>query len=288
MKNCFLLLALLTFFLSSAGEVFFVPGWRTGDSNRAGCVRIMRDIWPGMEITVKSWKSLVGLSEARKNAAQYSKVLLNEILQMPESRRKELVLAGHSLGAAIVLEVLNELEKRDISIGSAALLGAPVANDDPGILRGLNAVRGYCYNVAFTGDGILRTLYPLTESGSPLGTSGWKYFHPRMVESIVEQSFSFYHHYAYLYLEELDRLIDAQSAAATPGVINGSHPVLYDETGMFWKTEQQHQSWQLQKHLFNDEYRLLDPGHRVRCTGTAEAVSAAFEQVKSHSSGGVK
>ena len=285
-KFCILLFFAFTVSLPAL-EVFFVPGWRTGDSNRAGCVRIMRDIWPGSSITVKSWDSLVSLNTARQNAAEFVPELLAEILRMPEKKRSHLVLAGHSLGAAIVLEVLCELEKRGVAIHSAALLGAPVANDDPRIFRALNAVRNYCYNVAFSGDGILRTLYPLSESGIPLGTAGWKYFHPRMIESRLEQSFSFYHHFAYRYLEELDRLIDAQCEDDL--LKNGHHPFLYDETGIFWKVERDFRSWQLQKHLFNNEYRLIDPRKRIRFSGDRKSAETAWESVITHlSAGGVK
>ena len=287
MKKYGLLLSFALMASLPALEVFFVPGWRTGDSNRAGCVRIMHDIWPGSAITVKSWDSLVSLNQARQNAAGFVPELLSEILRMPEEQRSQLVLAGHSLGAAIVLELLCELEKRGIVIHSAALLGTPVANDDPRIFRALNALRGYCYNVAFSGDGILRTLYPLSESGLPLGTAGWKYFHPRMLESRKVQSFSFYHHYAYRYLEELDRLIDAQDETVV--LKNDSQPFLYDETGMFWQVERDYRSWQLQKHIFNGKYRLTDPRKRVRFSGDRKRVNAAFDSVITQfSSGGVK
>ena len=285
-KFCILLSFALTASLPAL-EVFFVPGWRTGDSNRAGCVRIMHDIWPGSTITVKSWDSLVSLNKARQNATGFVPELLAEVLRMPEKQRSQLVLAGHSLGAAIVLELLCELEKRGIVIHSAALLGAPVAHDDPRIFRALNAVHTYCYNVAFAGDGILRTLYPLSESGVPLGTAGWKYFHPRMIESRLVQSFSFYHHFAYRYLEELDRLIDDRGG--DDFLKNGRPPFFYDETGMFWQVERDFHSWQLQKHIFNGVYRLTDPRKRVRVSGERKSAETAFESVITHfSAGGVK
>ena len=92
-------------FAVSGKEVFFVPGWRTGDSSRAGCVRIMRDIWPGYDISVKSWNSNVALTDAIKNAEHCADLLKKEISAMPEARRKNLILAGHSLGGAVVLDV---------------------------------------------------------------------------------------------------------------------------------------------------------------------------------------
>ena len=288
MKKSVTLLVLFFAFASVAGEVFFVPGWRTGYSSRAGCVRIIRDIWPGMTVTVKSWNSMVGLGEARVNAELYCKTLLAEIIAMPESSRKQLILTGHSLGAAIVLEILAELDKRNLQIRSAALLGAPVANDDSRILRALNAVTENCYNVAFAGDGVLRLLCPLSGTGNALGIDGWCYRHPRFIESRVEQSFSFYHHYAYRYLEALDKLMDSLIAAPVPEIAGGCQPYFYDETGFFWNTVSEYAGWQLQKHLYNGEFRLLDPRKRIRMTGDGTTLHGVWEQVKSQLAAGKK
>ena len=280
MKRLLTLLFISMFLCSGGAEVFFVPGWRTGYSARAVCVRIMHDIWPGIPVKVKSWNSLVSLNEAKVNAENYTGTLLSEILAMPDARRRELILAGHSIGAVIVLEILKELDKRDLKIHSAALLGAPVANDDPGIFRALNAVRGICCNIAFSGDGVLRVFYPFSGSGDALGVAGWQYKHPRFIERCVKQPFSFYHHYAYRYLEELDDLLDSQPERAVVEIKDGCIPHFCDETGLFWNTEAEYCRWQLQKHLFNGKFRLLDPEKRIRKTGSGSALRTAFDAVK--------
>ncbi|MBO5823202.1 MAG: DUF726 domain-containing protein [Lentisphaeria bacterium] len=198
---CFALL------LSLAGkEVFFVPGWRTGDSSRAGCVRIMRDIWPGYDISVKSWNSMTALADAVDNAAVKAEELKKELAAMPESRRKNLVLAGHSLGAAVVLDVLDYLAANNMTVAEAALLGTPVAADDPKLLRAVNAVYGKCFNVAFSGDTLLKFLYSFKASGLPLGVGGSKIKHPRFVDHIVKNAPDLTNHFAYKYLEALDRI----------------------------------------------------------------------------------
>ena len=287
MKNFVTSLLLLCAMLSHAGEVFFVPGWRTGNSARAGCVRIMRDIWPGVPITVKSWKSMVTLEEAKQNAAAYTGVLLKEILDMPESRRRELILAGHSLGAVIVLEILDELAERRMQIREAALLGTPVANDDPRIFRALSATRNCCYNVAFSGDGVLKLLCPLSGTGKPLGVSGWKFSHPHLIESKVSQPFSLYNHFAYRYLEELDRLSDSHAAGEIhlPG---GCEPFFYDESGIFWRKQDELSSWQIQRHVINGKFRLVDNLNRVRLEGSEADVKSGFEYIRNYLSAGKK
>ncbi len=209
MKKLFILLLLIGIFAVNAAEVFFVPGWRTGDSSRAGCVRIMRDIWPGYDISVKSWNSRVALTDAIKNAEHCADLLKKEISSMPESRRKNLILAGHSLGGAVVLDVLDHLAKNKMKIAGAALLGTPAAADDPRLSKIMDALTGNCYNVAFAGDTLLQFLYSFNAQGKPLGVGGSSFKHPRFVEHIEKNEPDLTNHFAYKYLEVLDRVVDS-------------------------------------------------------------------------------
>lgn len=203
----YLIIYCFAFLLSLSGnEVFFVPGWRTGNSSRAGCVRIMRDVWPGYDISVKSWESKTALADAVDNAAVKAEELKKELAAMPEARRKNLVLAGHSLGAAVVLDVLVFLAENNMKIAEAALLGAPVAADDPKLLKAMDAVQGKCFNVAFTGDTLLKFLYSFKASGLPLGVGGSRIKHPRFIDHMVKNAPDLTNHFAYKYLEELDRI----------------------------------------------------------------------------------
>ncbi len=205
----FVLLICVMMFHLGAKEVFFVPGWRTGNSSRAGCVRIMRDIYPGYDITIKSWNSRVALTDAVKNAEFCAKQLKKEITSMPEARRKQLILVGHSLGSAVVLDVLDCLAHHKMKISGAALLGTPVAADDPRLARGIEAVEKRCYNVAFSGDTLLQFLYSFTSSGKPMGIGGSNFKHPRFVEHIEKNEPALTNHFAYKYLEVLDRVVDS-------------------------------------------------------------------------------
>ena len=196
-------------FAVSGKEVFFVPGWRTGDSSRAGCVRIMRDIWPGYDISVKSWNSNVALTDAIKNAEHCADLLKKGISAMPEARRKNLILAGHSLGGAVVLDVLDHLAKNKMKISGAALLGTPAAADDPRLPQIMAALDGRCYNVAFAGDTLLQFLYSFNAQGKPLGVGGSSFKHPRFVEHVEKNEPDLTNHFAYKYLEVLDRVVDS-------------------------------------------------------------------------------
>ncbi|MBR7107674.1 MAG: DUF726 domain-containing protein [Lentisphaeria bacterium] len=279
MKKVFFIVAFLAFSLLSAREVFFVPGWRTGSSAREGCVRIMRDIWPGVPISVKSWNSRVPYKEARNNAASFSKELFNEIRSMPESRRRDLILVGHSIGAGIVLEVISNLAAENMQILEAALLGGAVPDDDARMWDLFKVVRTRCYGVAFAGDAVLKLLYPLSESGSPLGLTGWKFCHPRWVETRIEQKLSFFNHYAYLYLEELDRLVDSLPPPREIVISDAVAPYHFDENGLYWQKVDNVSDWELQKHLFYPDFRILDPEKRVRYTGSEAPARRTFADI---------
>ena len=87
-----------------SGEVWFVPGWRTGFSSRDGCVRILKDIYPGQNIRVCSWDSLQPWQTAVRNSREFTGKLNQEIMRLDHSRRRDIILVGHSIGGEIVLE----------------------------------------------------------------------------------------------------------------------------------------------------------------------------------------
>lgn len=280
MKKFLITSVLSVMTLLPGAELFFVPGWRTGYSSRAGCVRIMKYIWPECRITVKSWNSKVPLDEAQENAVQYSAQLKAEILAMPENRRRELVLVGHSIGAAIVLDILDMLASRDLTIKEAVLLGAPVPDDDRRIFRAAAAVRGFISITSFRGDAILKLFYPWF-SGKPLGTAGWRFKHPKVFQLITKPEFSFTNHYAYIYLEQFGVFRDTLPPIPADVKLPGSCTAhFYDESGIFWQTVKQHGSWKLQKHICRNLRRITDDKNRVRCCGEKQKINKIFESVK--------
>ena len=276
MKKFILLLILFYSVTSAAGEVFFVPGWRTGFTPRSGCVRIINDIWPGLPVTVKSWNSRVSLRCATRNAAEYSRQLKSEITAMPAERRKNLILIGHSLGAAIVLDVLEHLAANDMKVHEAVLLGAPVPDDELSVFRALSAVETRLSNVSFAGDAILKLFYPW-HMGKPLGIAGWRYSHPRFAQFITKTDFSFTNHYAYIYLETLGKFLDSLPHPEPEiKIANSCQAHFYDESAVFWQTIENCKSWKLQKNLVFDKFRIVDEVNQVRATGSYDQMQASF------------
>ena len=130
-------------------------------------------------------------------------------------------------------------------------------------------------------------LCPLSGTDEPLGVAGWKFSHPRFIESVVNRPFSLYNHFAYRYLEELDRLTDAHEAKqiCIPG---GCEPYFYDENALFWRKQEEFAAWQLQRHVINGKFRIVDPQNLVRLAGEESTARSGFEFLKNHLSTGKK
>ena len=266
------LLILLIFSLSSAlfaaeKEVFFIPGWKTGYSAREGCVAILKDIYPGVKITVKSWDSDVSWSEAKKNAEEFTAVFAEELLSMNDERRRELILIGHSLGAKILLDAIIALRDKDLKVSEIVLLGAALPYDREDIRSLLPVSRTIFFNVCFPDDALLKLLYPMFEGNIALGSIGWAYSDRRFVEyAVPETKLSFFNHYAYIYLEQFGSL--------RPGALKKYRESLFPrgyaaagerdfDGGIYWKTVEQRGDIRLQRYFTGEQFRIIDSDGRV-------------------------
>ena len=284
MKKILLLFSL--WFWPLAAEVFFVPGWRTGFDGRAGCVRILHDAYPGEKITVKSWDSDQPWEICKHNAAEHKEKLLEEIIAMPEENRRELIMVGHSIGAGIVLEILADLNRRGLRVHSAALLGAAVPDDLKDIRKALQALRYHCCIIYNPDDWVLRYLLPMDDAEHiPWGVYGWTESSPRVFEArAASDRWGFFNHFAYIYLEELDRLLDRLPPVAERIAVlqDDENTVRRPADELFWQTEAEYQSWQLQKRVFPwgaEKYRIIDPEGLRRAAGNPEKMRSAFDDV---------
>lgn len=270
--------------LPLAADVFFVPGWRTGFSGRDGCVRILKDTYPGEKIIVKSWDSLQNWQTTKINAEKQTGQLLAEILAMPDSQRQKLILIGHSIGAKIVVDVLHELARKQMRIHSMALLGGAMPDDYPHINTALRAINNYCCIIYNPDDLVLKLLFPLdNNSRTPLGTNGWSGKNDRVFEAKAHSDRSgFFNHYAYIYLEELDRLVETLPPPPQKII------VLQDEKNharipadrIFWLTEDSFREWKLQKNAVSGKYRIIDPGNVRRASGNKKKMQDSFQHIR--------
>ena len=275
-----ILICVLFFSLPAMADVFLVPGWRTGFSGRDGCVRIMKDVFPGKKIVVKSWDSLQPWHITKRNARVQTEKLLMEILAMPENDRRELILVGHSIGAQIVVDILCELARRKMKIHSVSLLGGALPDDDPRISGSLEAIRFYCTIVYNPDDWVLKYLFPLDNSmHAPLGLNGWSGSDHRVFEARTHSDrFGFCNHFAYIYLEELDRLM-SRIPPERPEV-----KVIQDEINIervpadniCWDTILSHGGWKLQKNCTGGLCRILDDHCVRRAWGSEDKMRESF------------
>lgn len=244
-------------------------------------MRRLHEAYPGKKIVVKAWDSRQPWSITKRNAKTHVETLTGEILAMPESRRSRLILVGHSIGARITLEIMNELAAKKLKIHSAALLGAAVCDNDPLIAGSLEAVHFYVCNICNPDDWVLRLLFPVDKDYlfcRALGGHGWFGAHPRLFEARVSSSdqWGFYNHYAYIYLEELGRLL-----RKIPPEIEVK--VMQDEDNtervpadtLYWESCQSFGNWHLQRHP-SGKFRIIDPAGVRRATGSEEKMRAAF------------
>lgn len=262
------------------GEVWFIPGWRTGSSDRAGCVRILQDIYPGQKIRVCSWDSRQKWSVARRNAGYFSEELFHQFLTLPEVERKKLILVGHSAGGAIVVDVLSRLARGNIQIDRALLLATALPCDDPRIFPALNAVRNGICNVYNPGDWVLKYLYTINEDNvASLGYRGWSWRDHRFTEIQSDrQDSGFAMHYAYLYLETFDRKIKSlPQTVAVRKYANNQERIPADN--IFWQDSELFENWKIQIH-YDGRARLLDPAGVRRSAGTLLQMREAMSDVK--------
>lgn len=281
MRYLFFIFLLLS--LKVSGEVFFVPGWRTGFDSRDLCVVRLKEAYPEEKITVKSWDSLQPWDVTKENARKQTAKLLEEVLAMSPENRGNLILVGHSIGAQIAVDILYELSLRGMKIHSAALLGAAVNDDDPRIEALLGAIKNYCCIVYNPDDWVLRYLFPLDNSlHSPLGLNGWIGKNPQVYEmKAVSDRFGFCNHYAYIYLDALICLVK-KLPPEYPDV-----QVLQDESNkervpadeIFWESVDNFRDWQLQKSI-DGKFRILDPQGKRRANGSEVKMREAFADVK--------
>ena len=279
------LLILLIYSFSSAlwaaeKEVFFIPGWKTGYSAREGCVAILKDIYPGVKITVKSWNSDVSWREAKKNAEEFTAVLAEELLSMNDERRRELILVGHSLGAKILLDAIMTLRDKDLKVSEIVLLGAALPYDCEDIRSLLPVSRTIFFNVCFPDDALLKLLYPMFEGNIALGSSGWAYSDRRFVEyAVPETKLSFFNHYAYIYLEQFGSFrpvaLKKYRESLFPRGCAGADERDCD-SGIYWKTVERRGKFRLQRHFAGSMYRIIDSDSRVLSRGREQQIKEWF------------
>ena len=142
--------------------IWFLPGWNS-DGKLHDDIYRLKNALHSDSIVVKNWDGCDSWKNAVANAGKSAIALTDEITKMNRAQQKDLILVGHSLGAKIVVDIMAELSKRNISIQKGVLLGPAISTDDDNLRRAaqcsqLIVVRG-------EDDQVLKYFYPLVSNG---------------------------------------------------------------------------------------------------------------------------
>ena len=179
MKKCLILAGLLCVIYAFIGcnsvktptEVIFIPGWFTEMEDPVYETKL-RAIYPNSKITILKWKSdEFNWGKAVSNADEFSPEVVKYISGKPARERKSIVLAGHSLGARIVINTAKELAKNKLKIQQFILLGAAVDyNVDLSALDAAASEKNI--SIFSRNDSILKYLYGYYHRTPALGFCG--------------------------------------------------------------------------------------------------------------------
>lgn len=171
---------LVLFLLCNAGaedKILFVPGWLSHPLasltlKQANYGYHLRKIWHTESIEIKFWKSTYGWNKSRNNADKFAEELAEQLIAMPETERKRIILIGHSLGGRITVKVLAKLAEKDLTIRQGIALGAAIPANTPELEKALAASERPFINIFSHDDNVLKYAYGNAERVFALGFCG--------------------------------------------------------------------------------------------------------------------
>ena len=109
--------------------------------------------------------------QALSDVDTISDMLTNRIRALSSDKRQKLILIGHSLGGNVAIRTLAHLNRHNLSIRSAVLLGAAIGNKDENIPSALKATLKPIHSMYNPYDAALTVFETVTVSQA-LGKSG--------------------------------------------------------------------------------------------------------------------
>lgn len=326
---CIGALVLLSFFVSSKKDcklletifrkeppyVIYVHGWAPDPSiTQVKEVEILKSVFPDSQIEVVSWAAQTDFNECLQRADKEAIQLAKRIAALPEKKRRNLVLVGHSLGGRIAIRTMSRLSQKNLPIRSGIFLAAAIPHDDPDIAFAIKNSLEPNVNIYNRQDYILRHAYGVLgeDFKNALGAYGYAYAFQhkyllqfenissdRPVTSADEYIARLENHGAVFYMNFLKaKMPEIQKAGKNSTVVNESTakanidriqvlqdrpnpPVKIIDVG--WETLDSINGWRLQRSntLFNGlVYRIVDPYDYQRANGSEEKMQEAFANIK--------
>jgi len=188
MKKLLLLFCCFTIALGGvAGEVIFVPGWLSKNRPESDYTDKLTQIYPDREIKVWYWESntTFGAAVARTREAAVS--VAEYIAGKDEKDRKNIILAGHSLGAKVVLETVKILHEKNIRINHIILLGSAIEFEESFDMVARATIERNI-NIFSRKDIVLKHIFNIRNRKMAIGFCGIEKVPERMVQYSVECS----------------------------------------------------------------------------------------------------
>lgn len=280
-------------------DILFIPGLKSKGVPPEEYSESLHKVFPDSKIDVKKWESnweLLDWPVAVDRAEKTVTFFVEEIERLPDEKRQNLVLIGHSLGGRIAVRTLARLADSNIRIKRGIFLGSAIPDDDPDFEKALTATLMPCINIYNREDYVLRSIYGLTTENtgekefqpSALGAFGSfrKYPMAMLLEFGVTpapnekqkgQKEKLENHMAIFYIEEIGLQITEKCM----------HNYLYPPTHIRrwsltkgdWQEIDNVQNWRLQKNTVSGQSRILSPWDHVLLVDDDEQAKGYFASI---------
>ena len=196
---------------NSSPIIWYIPGFRSADDPQIQAFRLIQRIYPKAEdiqnivwenqgkksLLFQTFEMLSGNSipimaikmadrwiNALADVELWAELLAKRIANdLSMRQRRNLILIGHSLGGNIVIRTLSRLQRQNMSIHSAVLLGAAIGCKDENIPFAMKATQKPICSMVNPNDAALKVFQ--TVSGTPALGTGCKlpgYNHSKFIE----------------------------------------------------------------------------------------------------------
>lgn len=296
-------------------HIIYIHGWAPDPSiTQVKEVEILKSVFPDSPIEVVSWAAQTGFNECLQRSDREAIQLAESLANLPEKKRCNIVLIGHSLGGRIAIRTMSRLSQKGLPIRSGIFLAAAIPHDDPDIAFAIKNSLEPNINIYNRQDYILRHAYGILgeDFKNALGAYGYAYgfqhkhllqfenvSSDRPVTSADEYIARLENHGAEFFMEFLKaKMPEIQQADKNSTVLDESTskanidkiqvlqdrpnpPVKIIDVG--WETLDSINGWRLQRSntLFNGlVYRIVDPYDYQRANGNEEKMRTAFDCIK--------
>ena len=282
-------------------EVWYIPGWLRSQKPIKSIMRVAQQTFPHARVQFEMWDGesyvwSVALANAEKEAWR----IAFEIAVMPEVKRRQLTLIGHSLGARMIIRALALLAEQQLQIKQAILMGAALPADDPDLAKVGKGSRLPIWAICNPKDVVLRYIYAVAggERDVAFGANGSLHAHQNLQEYVLPASITrdvdisaiwakiafvkaLANHHELFYFNYLKQLCNNE-APTREIMVPQSFPTFPQrvlDRGVWWRVLIEDAGWKLEKHILTGHCRILNPQKVRTAWGWEGKMRLAFDKV---------